>query len=427
MPTWRPCAAKYPIGTRVRERGCARRGNDEQLRWFAEVWEGAQQLRSDGADVRAVTLWALLGIMDWNTLLTQRNGAYEPGAFDKRSDPPRPTAIAKAAASLIRDQKFDHPVLDVEGWWRRDGRHYVEPALRRQAGAVRPQRKLMIAGGRGTLGQALARICAHRGLPHVLLSRPAIDITDPASIRAAIDEHRPWAVINAAGFVDVARAEKETGACMQINASGAIALAAECALSGIPLVSFSSDLVFDGTLGRPYVEGDEVNPTGVYGKSKAKAEIGVLGRHPDSLVIRTSAFFGPWDRYNFIHTGLARISRQQPVQASRDIVSPTYVPDLAHGVLELLIDDERGIWHLANQGQVSWFDFARQAVEQAGFDPRLVREREKTADPANTALHTSRGLLLPSLDSAMDRLFEDCPDGFLPAARSVVSPGAALG
>jgi dTDP-4-dehydrorhamnose reductase len=404
---------RIPVAVTEVHHGCTR---DEQLRWLAEVWDAAVKLRAEGADIRAVTLWALVGIMDWNTLLTQRNGAYEPGAFDKRSDPPRATAIAKAAAMLVREQRFDHPVLDLEGWWRRDGRHYVAPGVSRNAGPIRPHRKLLIAGGTGTLGQGLARVCEHRGLPHVLLSRPALDITDADSIGLALDQHRPWAVINAAGFVNVAKAETETSACMQINAAGAIALASRCAEAGIPLVSFSSDLVFDGMLGRPYVETDSVNPTGVYGLSKAKAESGVLDRHPDSLVIRTSAFFGPWDRYNFIHTGLSRLSREQPLKARLDIVSPTYVPDLAHAVLELLIDGEKGIWHLANQGYVSWFDFARRAVEQAGFDPRLVLQHEGETDPANTALGTARGMLLPPLESAIGRYFEDCPEGFLPAA-----------
>ncbi len=402
---------RIPVAITEVHHGCTR---DEQLRWFAEVWNAAATVKREGADIMAVTLWALVGNMDWNTLLTRRNGFYEAGAFDKRSEPPRRTAIGRAAQSLAKTGRFDHPVLDAEGWWRREGRHYFAPSIRSKSPILRSPRKLLIAGGTGTLGQGLSRICEHRGLPHVLVSRPDIDITDRESIRAALDGHRPWAVINAAGFVDVARAEEETGACMQINAAGAIALADECASLGIPLVSFSSDLVFDGTLGRPYVEADKVNPTGVYGLSKAKAERGVLNRFPDSLVIRTSAFFGPWDRYNFLHKGLSNAALAEALPASRDVVSPTYVPDLAHAVLELLIDGENGIWHLANHGSISWYEFARLAVEQAGFDPRLVQADETVHAPANTALASSRGLLLPSLDSAISRFFEDCPEGFLP-------------
>jgi dTDP-4-dehydrorhamnose reductase len=371
-------------------------------------------VRQEGADIRAVTIWALLGIMDWNTLLTRRNGFYEAGAFDKRSDPPRPTALAKAAATLAAGESFDHPVLDSRGWWWREGRHYMQPKTRiLPRTPTHEARKLLIAGGTGTLGQALSRICDVRGLPHVLLSRPALDITDAASIRAALDEHRPWAVINAAGFVDVARAEQEAGACMQINVHGAIAMAGECARLGVPLVSFSSDLVFDGTLGRPYLEGDRVNPTGVYGLSKAKAEHGVAQRFPDSLIVRTSAFFGPWDRYNFVHKGLSQVSRRHPLQASNDIVSPTYVPDLAHVVLELLIDGSGGIWHLANPGSISWFEFARRTVAAAGYDPNLV-EANGGENQTNTSLATGRGILLPPLESAIDRYFRDCPRELLP-------------
>ncbi len=402
---------RLPVAITEVHHGCTR---DEQLRWLAEVWDAAASVRREGADIRAVTLWALIGNMDWNTLLTQRNGFYEAGAFDKRSDPPRLTAIGRAAQGLAQTGRLDHPVLDVEGWWRRDGRHYVAPAIRGTRRALRMPRKLLIAGGTGTLGQGLSRICEHRGLAHALVSRPDIDITDRDSIRAALDLHKPWAVINAAGFVDVARAEEETGACMQINAAGAITMAGECAAMGIPLVSFSSDLVFDGTLGRPYVEADKVNPTGVYGLSKARAERGVLNRFPDSLVIRTSAFFGPWDRYNFLHKGLSNAALAEALPASLDVVSPTYVPDLAHAVLELLIDGEGGIWHLANHGSISWYDFATLAVEQAGFDPGLVQAGDSDHEPANTALTSSRGFLLPPLDSAISRFFDDCPEGFLP-------------
>lgn len=101
----------------------------EQLRWLVEAWEAAQALRAEGADVRAVTAWALFGLVDWNTMLRERRGHYEPGAFDVRHDPPRPTLLAEAVAALARDGRFAHPALEGPGWWRREDR--VHAALRR--------------------------------------------------------------------------------------------------------------------------------------------------------------------------------------------------------------------------------------------------------------------------------------------------------
>src|SRR3546814_2441759 len=100
-------------------------------------------------------------------------------------------------------------------------------------------------------------------------------IREQGSVRAALDHHEPWAVINAAGFVRVADAEKEVDACLAANAAGASILAHECTAAGIPLMTFSSDLVFDGREG-PYCETDRVNPTSVYGRSKAEAEYWAL-------------------------------------------------------------------------------------------------------------------------------------------------------
>jgi dTDP-4-dehydrorhamnose reductase len=376
--------------------GCTR---DEQLRWFAEVWNVAHEVRKEAIDVRAVTLWALFGTIDWRSLLTRHEGAYEVGAFDIRGVEPRATVVAKAAKAYSAGKRFDHPVLDMPGWWRRPARLYRWNGNGKTlAGGGR---KLLITGATGTLGSALARICEHRGLPFCLTSRTDLDITDGESVRRAVAEHRPWAVINTAGFVRVADAEHDADGCFADNALGPKRLARACAEADIPLVTFSSDLVFDGSLGRPYCEQDAVNPAGVYGLSKAEAEREVLHSCDRALVIRTSAFFGPWDRGNFARMTVDALARGEPVRASRDtIVSPTYVPDLCHAVLDLLIDGETGIWHLANHGELSWHEFARRIAQSAGYDPALVLPVE--GPRANTALTSVRGLLLRPIDHAID-------------------------
>lgn len=188
---------------------------------------------------------------------------------------------------------------------------------------------------------------------------------------------------------------------MEANAEGAAKLAAACAAAGIPLVTFSSDLVFDGSLGQPYREDDPVSPMGIYGLSKAKAEQHVLDVMPSALMIRTSAFFGPWDKYNFAWNVISALARGEPVRAARNgVVSPTYVPDLCHAALDLLIDGENGIWHLANQGKLSWHEFAHRVAHGAGYDPSLVLPSD--GPPTNNALSSARGILLRPIDQAID-------------------------
>jgi dTDP-4-dehydrorhamnose reductase len=264
----------------------------------------------------------------------------------------------------------------------------------------------LITGGTGTLGQALARIAAQRGLAHRLTTRAELDISDPDSIKAAIEKIGPWAIVNTAGYVRVADAERETMACMAANATGAGFLARACKAEGIPLLTFSSDLVFDGFLGRPYLESDPANPSGIYGQSKFMAEQLAAAAGGEALIVRTSAFFGPWDRHNFAWAVLEHLRAGKPFGASTDIVSPTFVPDLCHAALDLLIDGETGLWHLANQGAISWYDLALTIAARTGLDASLIFTCESPVR-RNTALASIRGALLRPLDRALADYLRD--------------------
>jgi dTDP-4-dehydrorhamnose reductase len=391
-----------PIAITEVHHGCTR---EEQVRWLKEMWDAAESERARGADIRAVTLWAMFGAVDWRSLLTRRDGIYDVGAFDTRSETPRPTLLAKAAAKLGRGERFEHPVLDLPGWWKRPGRTHALPRFDMLPAAMnRRARPIMITGATGTLGNAFSRICSHRGLAHVVTTREELDITDEASIARALDRYRPWAVINTAGFIPLHEAQQDSEECFRVNATGPELLARACKLHGIPLVTFSSDLVFDGTLGRAYVESDEPAPSGAYGRSKAEAEARLMTIDSDALIIRTSTFFGPWDRFNFLVSTIDKLKRGEEVYASdRTIVSPTYVPDLVHATLDLLLDEEHGIWHLTNQGAVSWHDLAREAAAIGKVDGSLVRrsEPDDRSEAADTSLTSDRGLLLRPLDRAL--------------------------
>lgn len=377
---------------------------DDQLRWLTQMWRAATRLRDEGADIRAVTAWSLLGCVDWNSLLMQNNGFYESGVFDVRGSAIRPTALADAVASLTKTGNYDHPVLDGAGWWQRGDRFFGHVHKGVDAPSViSSERRLVITGASGTLGRALSTICQQRSLAHDLLTRADMDIADEASVEAALMKRRPWGVINAAGYVRVQDAARESERCFRENAAGAEVLARACAKLGIPYVTFSSDLVFDGNLGRAYVESDRVSPMCTYGTSKAEAEKRVLQTFPDALVVRTSAFFGPWDRYNFLHAVLRDLALGRRVEASSERhVSPTYVPDLAHATIDLLIDRVNGIWHLANQGSVSWYEFAERAAREAGMDASTLI-RTDGGGRGITALSSERGLILPSYTNAIAR------------------------
>jgi dTDP-4-dehydrorhamnose reductase len=130
-------------------------------------------------------------------------------------------------------------------------------------------------------------------------------------------------------------------------------------------------------------------------------------------VVRTSAFFGPWDKHNFVTLALAALERGQPFMAASDLVmSPTYVPDLVHACLDLAIDRENGIWHLSNGHAVSWAELANKAAERAGVDASRLEALPSSAcafraqRPRYCALHSERAVLLPSLDNALDRYIE---------------------
>jgi dTDP-4-dehydrorhamnose reductase len=421
-----------PLAITEAHLGCTR---EEQLRWLKEVWDAAQSLRQEGADVRAVTAWSLLGAFDWDSLITREEGHYEPGVFDLRAPRPRPTALFQMMRNLASQGEHTHPVLSSPGWWRRLDRLCYPPVAARRTHSIaltvqginmkgEHGRSILITGATGTLGKAFARICERRGLSYRLLTRQEMDIADPLSVSAVLEQYGPWAVINAAGYVRVDDAEREPELCRRENARGPEMLAAACASRKIALLTFSSDLVFDGAKQSPYVEGDSVSPLNVYGRSKAEAERRVLEVLPEALVIRTSAFFGPWDKYNFVTAALNSLSEERVFSAADDaLISPTYVPDLVHASLDLLIDGERGIWHLANGGELTWAELARRVATLAGLDASLIDARPLddlaylAPRPVYSVLNSQRGTLLPSLENALSRYLRECEILFRDAKR----------
>ncbi len=402
-----------PLAVTECHNGCTR---EEQVRWLRESWETAERLQAQGVDLRAVTAWSLLGAYDWCSLLTKADGKYEVGAFDIRGPNPRPTALAAEISRLTGRGEAAAPGTLGAGWWRRDVRLEFAPAPLSDSpqsvwrGAPEPGPPVLITGATGTLGRALAHACHVRGLPYRLTSRSDLDLGNQDAIDRALDRIKPWAVINAAGWVRVDDAESAQEACRAANLDGARRLASAALSRDLAFTSFSSDLVFDGERGGGYVEDDATAPLNVYGASKAEAEAAILALDGRALMIRTAAFFSPHDTHNFAVAVSRTLSEGHVFRAADDLtVSPTYVPDLVAATLDLTIDGETGIRHLANEGAMTWAGFARTLAEALGLDGGLVvgvphaEFGWAARRPRNVVLATARGQCLPPIQDAIRR------------------------
>ncbi len=418
------CWERYgrPIAVTECHNGCTR---EEQLRWFLEVWRGAQKARLNGAEVVAVTAWALLGSFDWDSLVTEKNDRYESGIYDIRSSPPRPTALATLVRDLSAAKEISTPLLKVPGWWNRprrfqygisiDGTGNSSPAPVDSVNAnywqVQP---ILITDAHTTLGREFTRLCELRGIPYRALKPSLYRASDMSPAHEALRQANPWAVIDTgretypedSGLqARIRRREKHT--IQQF--------ARECEDRGLKFLTISSDLVFDGEKNGPYVESDPISPLNSWGKSKAEIEALVQSEMSGALIVRTGPQFGASDASNFVFRALWNFRTGEPFPAPIDgIISPTYTLDLVDACLDLLIDGERGIWHLANQGQVCWADFASMAANLANLpsnslQPRRASELDRPPAPTrNTALTSERGVLLPPLEDALARFVREC-------------------
>jgi dTDP-4-dehydrorhamnose reductase len=403
---------KTPVAITEVHAGCTR---EEQVRWVVDAWQGARDARSAGADVVAVTAWALLGGFDWSSLLTADAGVYEPGAFDIRGNTPRPTAVSAAWRALAAGDLLPG-YATAPGWWRRDGRLLASsegPALRSRVEGSTSARPLLIVGAHGTLGSAFVRACVARGIEHVALGHADLNLARMELIDDFVSGLRPWAVVNATGFERIDDAENEVAACLARNIGGAWRLAAACVGVAARFATFSTDLVFDGQANRPYVETDRPAPLNTYGVSKLAAEHRVLGVLPDALVVRSGPFFGLTDPNDFPAQALTTIDAGREFRAPANVVSPTYVPDLVNAVLDLLVDGAAGVWHLANDGCVSWYEFAVAVAQRSGRRVPLimpVRGAETNwiaRRPVRSPLASIRGGGMPDLESAIDRFVQE--------------------
>ncbi len=231
--------------------------------------------------------------------------------------------------------------------------------------------RLLVIGRSGQLAVSLAALKTEAA-SLVCRGREVFDLSSAASVRALVEAERPAAIINAAAYTAVDRAESEPDAAYAVNRDGPAHLAAVAAAKGIPLIHVSTDYVFDGTKTGRYREDDPTAPLGVYGASKAAGEAVIRERQVAHVILRTSWVHSPYGA-NFVRTML-RLGGERPELAivADQIGLPTYAPDLAEGVLGIALavvagkSDGFGTFHLAGGGEpVSWYGFAQAIFQRA--------------------------------------------------------------
>jgi dTDP-4-dehydrorhamnose reductase len=212
--------------------------------------------------------------------------------------------------------------------------------------------------------------------------RQALDVCDSEKIQRALAEFDPAAVFNAAAYNQVDVAEREPLAAFEANALAVRNIALACRQNDARLIHFSTDYVFDGTLGRPYLETDSTHPLGAYAVSKLAGELYVQAYLDRPIIVRTSGVFGPGGlrtaRGNFPELMLRLAGEGKPIRVVEDhFASPTYAPALASRAIDLLERDLDGIFHIGGGQPISWFEFARLIFEKAGAATNLTPTNER--------------------------------------------------
>ena len=282
---------------------------------------------------------------------------------------------------------------------------------------------ILVTGGSGQLARCLEAQGAGMGLQRI--GRPVLDFDDLDAIPATLEALAPRMIINAAAYTAVDRAETEPAAADRANHLGPKLLADYAAAHGIALIHVSTDYVFDGSKGAPYLETDTPNPTGVYGATKLAGERAVLEANPRTVVLRTSWVYAAEGK-NFVLTMLNAAKRMPKLRVVADQVgNPTNADDLAQAILAIAArielagwsDNLKGVYHATGAGTTSWYDFAQAIFRYAAPYDHPVPEIEPitTADwptparrPADsrldgTALERVFGLHLPPWEQSLQR------------------------
>ncbi|MCX6782629.1 MAG: dTDP-4-dehydrorhamnose reductase [Candidatus Levybacteria bacterium] len=279
--------------------------------------------------------------------------------------------------------------------------------------------KILLIGKNGQVGQEIYSQSQELGYEIHAFGREELDITNAESVRSAIEKVSPDVVINTSAFHVVPLCEDDPQQAFLVNSIALKKIAEICKDKDIKFVTYSTDYVFDGLKGSPYVEEDKPNPLQMYGISKVAGEFIALNYSPTNIIIRTCGVYGGQEgsrskKGNFVLSILKEAANKQEIEvASEQIVNPTYAVDLAKSTLELLsLKDISGIYHLANEGYGSWSDFASEVIKLKGLSTKIIPvDRGGMAGtlrrPLFSALKNTKaadlGILLPTWQDGLVR------------------------
>jgi dTDP-4-dehydrorhamnose reductase len=211
-----------------------------------------------------------------------------------------------------------------------------------------------------------------------------LDVVDRTAVLSAADSFRPDIILHGGAYTAVDACESEVDTAYSVNALGSRNMAEAATTVGAHLVYVSTDYVFDGTLDRPYVEWDEPNPRSVYGRSKLGGEFEVRAVAGAAATIVRTAWVSGAHGANMVKTVL-RVGRSDPSSTLRFVDDqhgcPTFTADLAAALVRLALDRRPGTFHVTNQGETTWFGFARATLDAAGLDPGRVVPIATGGDP----------------------------------------------
>ena len=239
----------------------------------------------------------------------------------------------------------------------------------------------MLLGAGGMLHRAWSELLDRKSLQFQALGRRELDLKDRASIERVISDCQM--VINCAAYTDVDGAEKEEALANEVNGVAVGHLARTCRQRGALLVHYSTDYVFNGKGKRPYRRGDAIEPINAYGRSKALGERLIGESGCEHLIIRTSWLYGPWGK-NFVRTIVAFLQKNHPLRIVNDQTGrPSSTEELAGNSLKLIDKGARGIFHLADGGECTWFELtkeiARRVNPEAKVDSCATAELDRAA------------------------------------------------
>lgn len=231
--------------------------------------------------------------------------------------------------------------------------------------------KILITGSNGMLGHDLQE-ALHQRHDLIPTTSKTLDITDKSQVMEVICENNPDIVINSAAYTDVDGCEENQEIAYAVNGEGVKNLALACREIDCTLVHISTDYIFNGKNDRPWVEDDEVGPISVYGKSKLKGEEAILEILDKFFIVRTAWLYGINGK-NFPKTMLELSENHSEITVVYDEVgTPTYTPDLAGAICELIESEKYGVYHITNSGSCSWCEFARCIFDIAQKDVKVI-------------------------------------------------------